>query len=132
MKRLLALTIVCLSFCALCNAYYSPNTNQYEWVTSNSQSTDYFDKWDINPNRDSKTIVFNFLACYPEKNNHAIIKAVINYNTKTITWLEGKLYDDKTNALIKDLNGSEGFNSPKSYVGNDGQKWADKLIIYIQ
>lgn len=131
MKKILSLAFLCLCFCAMCSAYYSPNTNQYEWITSDSNSTDYFDKWNVQPNRTNKTVIFNLLSCYPEKNNHAIIKVLVDYNAKTTTFLEGKLYDDNTKAVAKDLNGEADYNKAVPFTPN-AQKWADKLSIYIR
>jgi len=131
MKKILSLAFLCMCFCATCSAYYAPNTNQYEWVTSDSKSTDYFDKWGVQPNREKKIVTFNLLSCYPANNNHAIIKVLVDYNTKTTTYLEGKLYDDNTKAVIKDLNGSPDYNKALPFTATS-QKWADQLFIYVR
>lgn len=134
MKKIFALTfLACMTFCTLCSAFYSPSTAQWEWITSDSKTTDYYDKWGVTPNREAKTIAFNLLACYPQQNNHAILRVFIDYNAKTATILEGKLYDDTNKALIKDLNGSENYNIPVKYTPDSPmQKWADKLYIYMR
>jgi len=133
MKRILLLASICLLlFSSVCFAEYKPDLNRWGWITSNAKHGDFYDKQTIVVDKANNKLKFWLLSVYPENSTHAYYLTVIDYTNRTTTFINGMVYEDGTNKLVKNLAGAPfiGKSIPIRPEGS-AEKWADALKTYM-